>query len=87
MEVEILRSFDKDVSKTDPAIRKKVLRTIVELEAATSLDEIRQVKRLSGYRDAYRIRIGDHRLGLFLKGRTLQLARLLHRKEAYRHFP
>jgi mRNA interferase RelE/StbE len=87
MEVEFLRSFDKDLSKVDPGTRKKVLRLVLALENAGSLEEFPTVKKLSGYRDAYRARIGDHRLGLYLVGPKVQLARLLHRKEVYRFFP
>lgn len=87
MEVEFLRSFDKDLSKVDPGTRKKVLHIVQVLEYAGSLDELHQVKKMSGYRDAYRVRLGDYRLGLYLVGSKIQLARLLHRKEVYRFFP
>ena len=87
MEVAFLRSFDKDLSKVDPGTRKKVLRLVLTMEDAGTLEEVPHVKKLSGYRDAYRVRVGDYRLGLYLVGHKVQLARLLHRKEVYRFFP
>ncbi|MGH2412635.1 MAG: type II toxin-antitoxin system RelE family toxin, partial [Microcystaceae cyanobacterium] len=36
---------------------------------------------------AYRIRLGDYRIGLFIEGKTVTFARVLHRKEIYRYFP
>jgi mRNA-degrading endonuclease RelE of RelBE toxin-antitoxin system len=87
MEVEFLRSFEKDLSKVDLGTRKKVLRIVLALEEAGSLGELHPIKKLSGYKDAYRVRIGEYRLGLYLMGDKVQLARLLHRKELYRFFP
>lgn len=87
MEVEFLRSFVKDLSKVDPGTRKRVLRLVLALEHAGSLDELGSMKKLSGYTNAYRSRIGDYRLGFYLVGDKVQLARLLHRKEVYRYFP
>lgn len=71
----------------DPGTRKKVLRLVLTMEDAGTLEELPHVKKLSGYRDAYRMRIGDYRRGLHLVGHKVQLARLLHRKEVYRFFP
>lgn len=87
MEVEFLRSFEKDLSKVDRGTRRKVLRIVLALEEVGSLDELHPIKKLSGYKDAYRVRIGEYRLGLYLMGNKVQLARLLHRKEVYRFFP
>jgi len=86
MEVEFLRSVEKDLSKVDLGTRRKVLRIVLALEEAGSLDELHPIKQLSGYKDAYRVRIGEYRLGQYLMGNKVQLARLLHRKEVYRFF-
>jgi mRNA-degrading endonuclease RelE of RelBE toxin-antitoxin system len=37
--------------------------------------------------NAYRIRIGDYRLGIIFDGETLIFERVLHRKGIYRYFP
>ena len=87
MEVQFLRSVEKDLSKVDLGTRRKVLRIVLALEEAGSLDQLHPIKTLSGYRDAYRVRIGESRLGQYLMGNKVQLARLLHRKEVYRFFP
>jgi len=36
---------------------------------------------------AYRIGIGDYRIGLILEDETLIFVRFLHRKDLYRYFP
>jgi len=49
----------------------------------TTLD----VKKLKGLGSAYRIRIGDYRLGIEYRETTVVFMRVLHRKEIYRYFP
>jgi mRNA-degrading endonuclease RelE of RelBE toxin-antitoxin system len=45
------------------------------------------IKALIGSGNRYRIRIGDYRVGIEINGDTLELFRVLHRKEFYRYFP
>jgi mRNA-degrading endonuclease RelE of RelBE toxin-antitoxin system len=42
---------------------------------------------LVGFTTAYRIRIGDYRIGIFFKEDTVIFARILHRKDIYKLFP
>lgn len=58
-----------------------------KIPSCSTLDEIRNLTKLTGYDDAYRIRVGDYRIGIFVNGNTLTFARVLHRKEIYRYFP
>lgn len=57
MEVEFLSRFNKDVDNVGPRIKKAILKVIAEAEHAKSLAGIRNCKKLSGHKDAYRIRI------------------------------
>ncbi|WP_228041137.1 type II toxin-antitoxin system RelE/ParE family toxin [Nodosilinea sp. LEGE 07088] len=45
------------------------------------------VKALVGTTNRYRIRVGDYRIGVELNGETLEIMRVLHRREFYRYFP
>ncbi len=49
--------------------------------------EIRNVKKLKGFRSAYRVRVGDYRIGVFVDGNYVDFVRVLHRREIYRFFP
>jgi len=46
-----------------------------------------QIKRLSAKEQAYRLRVGDYRIGFFYTRGTITFARVLHRREIYRYFP
>ncbi len=68
-------------------MKKRLLEAIGRLKAADRLDEVHGIKRIGGYKDYYRLRIGDHRLGIKVVGDTLELIRFLHRRDIYRRFP
>lgn len=88
MKVEFLKSFSKDLdSINSKSVKQSLIRVIAILEKADNLTDIPNLKRLKGHRNAYRIRIGDYRLGFFLENAAIQLARFLHRKEIYKLFP
>jgi mRNA-degrading endonuclease RelE of RelBE toxin-antitoxin system len=60
---------------------------INEVKAAKDIREINELKKLKGFNSAYRIKVGEYRLGVFIENQTIQFARFLHRKEVYNRFP
>ncbi len=54
---------------------------------ASSLAELKQVKKLRRTDNYYRIRLGDYRIGFRLDGTTVVFMRVLHRKDIYCYFP
>ena len=81
-------SFNKDISKIrDKKIALRIEQAIKNLEQASSVTEITSVKKLAGHTNAYRIRIGDYRLGFFLVNKNAHLTVFAHRKDIYRSFP
>lgn len=89
MKTQYLPSFLKDIKalKSTPVFES--IRALVFEEIPNILDfaEIRQVKKLKGYENAYRIRVGDYRLGLTFDDETIIFYRVLHRKDFYNYFP
>ncbi len=68
-------------------VKTAVQKTIIRAEQANNLNEIPQLKKLIGHKSAYRIRIGDYRIGIFVEGNKIQFARLANRKDIYKIFP
>ncbi len=88
MVVEFLSKFSDDLdSVSQKSIKAKIIRLIEQFESANSLSEIPQIKKLTGHRNAYRIRIGNYRIGIFLEGSRVQFTRVVHRKDVYKVFP
>jgi mRNA interferase RelE/StbE len=88
MQVEFLSSFNKDLNKLSSAsVRKSLKSLILKLEEAKSLSEIPQLKKLKVHPDAWRIRLGNYRVGFFYNNSIIQLARVVDRKDIYKVFP
>lgn len=88
MRAEFLRQFQKDLLKLkSTSTIQKVIDTIENIKKAATITEISSLKKLKGFEDAYRIRIGDYRMGLFIANDTVIFARFLHRKDIYKYFP
>ena len=88
MELEFRDSFLKDLNRIkELAVKKKIAAVITEAKSAPSLSAVRNIKKMEGSENYYRVRIGDHRIGVKLQGKTLIFLRCLHRKDIYRYFP
>jgi len=88
MNVEFLETFSKDVDDISrTSIKKRIYDLIMKAEAADGLLDIPNTKKLKGHKSAYRIRIGDYRIGVFADKDTVTFARVVNRKDIYRVFP
>lgn len=88
MKVGFRTAFEKDLRKIrDPMLLKQIREVIEAIEAANSLDEIVNLKKLKAAGNYFRIRVGDYRIGLWLDGDVVLFVRVLDRKEIYRYFP
>lgn len=89
MKVEYLLSFLKDLKALQSTARYATIRKLVfeEVPRCSSLQEMRNLKRLKDADSAYRLRVGDYRIGFFFEGERVTFARVLHRSEIYRSFP
>ena len=89
MEIQYRQLFLKGLKK----LRKQpVYDQIYELAFTTlpnvrSLQEITNIKAMKGYLERYRIRVGDYRIGIVFEGNSIEVMRVLHRREFYRYFP
>jgi mRNA interferase RelE/StbE len=88
MIVEFDKSFGKSIEKLkDQTVLAKIEKLILKMEIATSITEITGVKKLSGHKTYYRIRIGDYRMGFEKIGERIRLIVIANRKDIYSIFP
>lgn len=88
MIVKFLSSFSRDLNQIQNLrIKSLVIKMISTIEISNHLNEISGIKKLKGHKSAYRIRIGDYRIGLFYEKNHVELARIVHRKDIYNLFP
>ena len=61
MNVEYSKDFEKSVKKLTGKMLNSIRRVIMEVKNAESIKDITDCKKLVGYRNVYRIRLGDYR--------------------------
>ena len=88
MKVEFLKKFSKDLDAIgSKSVKSNLLKVLELMESVSLLDEIPNTKKLKGHKSAYRVRVGDYRLGIFFENATILVARFVHRKDIYKNFP
>ena len=89
MKLRIDKSFDRDIDGIrDKKLLRRLQAFISIIENVDTIQEIPHVKKIEGYKSFYRIKIGDHRLGMeAISNKEVVLLRFLHRKDIYRYFP
>lgn len=88
MKVLIDKSFEKDTNEiSDKRLLKSITDCIIEVQKLTKLSDITNCKKLKGSKNAYRIRIGNYRIGLIFENHSVQFIRCLHRSKIYDSFP
>lgn len=88
MNFEFEKAFVKDFRKLkSKELASSILEVIKQVSEADSQNEIINLKKLSGYKSAFRIRIGDYRIGVTIEKNTVTFVAFAHRKEIYNRFP
>ena len=87
MNIEIRKSFQKDALKLPAPTQVQLAKLINILSLTKKLSELSSCKKLTGFKNAYRIRMGEYRIGFVFENETIELVRVLGRKEIYKYFP
>ena len=81
-------SFYRDAKRIrDEQVQAGVRQAILDVEAALRWSDVPNIKKIRGSLNAYRIRVGDYRVGLFIEGDSAEFVRVLPRRDVYRNFP
>lgn len=89
MIIKFDKSFIKDITKLkNKNVADDVKKLIANLETLNNISEVKNVKKMEGFTDFYRIRIGDYRIGIELENNnSITFLKLKHRKDIYKYFP
>jgi mRNA interferase RelE/StbE len=89
MIIEFDKSFEKFLIKVkEKALFNKIESLIEIIEKAEKISEIKNVKKLTGFKNYYRIRIGDFRIGFEkINDNTIRFITVARRKDIYSIFP
>lgn len=90
MEVFFKPSFLRDFRKLPADIKRSTKHLCAgEFPKCASLGELNawDIKKLWGYQNYYRVRIGDYRVGFKVEKNAATFMRVRHRRDIYRVFP
>ena len=89
MIIEFDKSFEKSLVKIrNKSLFSRIEKIIVEFENTKSLTDLTNIKKLIGFKNYYRLRIGEYRLGFErINENTLRFIIIAHRKDIYKLFP
>lgn len=89
MIVEFDKSFAKSLKGiNNGSLKRKMEQTILTLEKSLSISQVPHIKKMVGFSNYYRLRIGDYRIGMeLINSQKVRLIIVAHRKEIYRYFP
>ena len=89
MIVEFDKAFEKSLRPIhDPDVLRKLKRIIIQIENSSSLLQLTNIIKLTGFSHFYRIRIGDYRVGIELINKAkVRFILIAHRKDIYKIFP
>jgi mRNA interferase RelE/StbE len=88
MQIKVEKRFYKDLLSIDNSVAADVLNILELAETVSTLYELPNLKKLQGFKNAYRIRIGKYRIGLLtIENDTISFERCLPRGKIYKVFP
>jgi mRNA interferase RelE/StbE len=88
LKIGYLKKFSKDLDRIKkPKDRESILEIIKLVKQVQVFTEVPGIKKLKGYDDAFRIRSGDYRIGVFVSEELVEFARVAYRKDIYKIFP
>ena len=81
MKINIRTSAIKDLKKINQSERRKIHSKILAL---SEFPNISNVKKLTNFEPAYRLRVGTYRILFDVSETTIEIGRVLHRKDSYK---
>jgi mRNA interferase RelE/StbE len=88
MEITFDKGFSKSLDKiNDKIILKRIEKVILQCEKAVGLNQISNLKKMVGFKNYYRIKIGEYRIGVEINKNIIDFIIIAHRKEIYNRFP
>jgi mRNA interferase RelE/StbE len=89
VQVTYTKTFLKDLAKVTPIKRRQQIEKFVfeDLHLLSFIENSGNIEKMTGYKNHYKVRFGDYRVGLLKNNNTIELQRVLNRKEIYKFFP
>lgn len=88
MKVDFKSTFLKEIKKLkDERLKNAISQCIIDVEVAENLAQIKNLKKLIGYENYYRLRVSNYRIGVKVIEEVFYFVCFEHRKDIYKKFP
>ena len=88
MELVFLDAFYKDIKKIkDSNIRKILKSTLISLEESKEVYNSKILVKMKGHSEAFRVKVGNYRLGCYVKNESQIIIARFVKRNVYKVFP
>jgi len=88
LEFQFNKTFLKELYRIPGDQRIKIEQFIFnDITSFKKTEDIPKLSKLKGYRNYYKIRFGNYRMGIKIMDNVLIFERILHRKDIYKYYP
>jgi mRNA interferase RelE/StbE len=88
MQVEFRKKFLKELSKLPNPYKSNIEEFVFDILANhNSLSEVGKIEKMTGYKNYFKVRFGDYRVGIKKENNIIIIETVKHRKEIYKFFP
>ena len=88
MQIEYKKRFLKELSKLPIEHSQTIEQFVFDIfPTYDNLGEIGKVEKMTGYKNYFKIRFGDYRVGIKKENDTIIIETIKHRREIYKYFP
>ncbi|MDQ6904987.1 MAG: type II toxin-antitoxin system RelE/ParE family toxin [Bacteroidota bacterium] len=87
MEIVVTKTFTKQFLRCPKNVQEDAKNVITSLQKAKTLHDIQAIKKLSGFKLFYRIRIGQYRIGIKEESPKILIVCIMERSQIYKVFP
>ena len=86
MHCKFHKQFLKDIDKLDNETKIRLASFLEKIQNSAKFHDL-PAKKINGYKDFWRFRLGNYRIGISFDNKTVVFRRILHRKDIYKRFP
>lgn len=88
MRIEFTKKFENQLDDIqNEKLKLEIANAVRSVIDANALHEIPKLKKLAGFKTAFRIRTGNYRIGILFIDGIVYFAAFAHRKDIYKQFP
>jgi mRNA interferase RelE/StbE len=88
MKIKFRKKFLKELAKLPNPYQTNIEEFVFDvLPSHNSLNEVGKIEKMTGYKNCFKVRFGNYRVGIKKVDNTIVIETVKHRKKIYQFFP